>query len=218
MPHDICSVSDVTAIWNSNAFWAYVISVKLKHSTWEPRRLAAVIVACLGVAVVIYGSKQPSGVSDANDAKAPLFGNMLTLVASICYGFYQVLYNLYAVPPSEAEDERGAWRRLSLSSDSVEEALAESEGSEGISLIDDAVYPPPFGLYANALTTGMGILTILVLWIPIPLLHLTDIEPFAWPSDLKTLLGVFGIGLSALTFLATFMVSRLSLVSHLHFH
>ncbi|OCB86086.1 DNA ligase I [Sanghuangporus baumii] len=201
------SVSDVTAIWNSNAFWAYVISVKLKHSAWEPRRLAAVVIASLGVVVVIYGSKQSSDASDSDDISAPFFGNMLTLIASVGYGFYQVLYNMYAVPPSEAEDERGAWRRLSFSSDSVEEALVESEVTEGINLVDDIVYPPPFGLYANALTTGMGILTILILWIPLPLLHMTDIEPFAWPKDLKTLIAIFGICLSALTFLATFMIS-----------
>ncbi|KAL5495427.1 hypothetical protein ACEPAI_890 [Sanghuangporus weigelae] len=201
------SVSDVTAIWNSNAFWAYVISVKLKHSAWEPRRLAAVVVASLGVVVVIYGSKQSSDASDSDDIRAPFIGNMLTLIASVGYGFYQVLYNMYAIPPSEAEDERGAWRRLSFSSDSVEEALVESEVTEGINLVGDIVYPPPFGLYANALTTGMGILTVLILWIPLPLLHMTDIEPFAWPKDLKTLIAIFGICLSALTFLATFMIS-----------
>lgn len=156
---------------------------------------------------MIYGSKRSSGASESGEVKSPFFGNMLTLVASACYGLYQVLYNMYAVPPSEAEgDERGAWRRLSFSSDSVDETLAADEGSEGITLVGDIVYPPPFGLYANALTTCMGMLTIFAFWIPLPILHMTAVEPFAWPSDLKTSLAICGIGVSALTFLTTFMV------------
>ncbi|EJD04120.1 uncharacterized protein FOMMEDRAFT_106598 [Fomitiporia mediterranea MF3/22] len=201
------SVSDVTAIWNSNAFWAYVMSVKLKHTSWEPRRLAAVVIASIGVMVVIYGGNHPTGSSDSEDIKAPFFGNMLALAASVTYALYQVLYNMYAVPPSEAEDEdRGAWRRLSVSSDSVDEALVNDDDIEGLNLADDVVYPLPFGLYTNALTSGIGIMTLIALWIPMPILHLTSIEPFVWPSDTKTLLAICGIGVSALTFLATFMI------------
>ena len=62
-------------------------------------------------------------------------------------------------------------------------------------------------VYANALTSGMGIITFMFLWIPLPLLHMSSIEPFEWPSDMKTLLAIGGIALSALTFLTTFMVS-----------
>lgn len=210
-------MSDVTAIWNSNAFWAYVISVKLKHQAWEPRRLLSVIGASLGVLAVVYGSNQETEISDSNISKAPFFGNMLTLVASFAYGLYQVLYNMYAVPPSEAEDgEGGEWRRLSISSTtSIDNALVADETDDGIILDGDIVYPPPFGLYANALTSGIGLLTIFVLWIPLPFLHMTAIEPFVWPNDLKTWIAICGIALTALTFLATFMVSTPFLLTYL---
>lgn len=197
-----CSVSDITALWNTNAFWAYVISVKLKHQNWESRRLVAVVVASVGVLAVVYGSNGSESPSK-DHPKAPLIGCLLSLIASVGYGLYQVLYNMYAVPPSEREHDTGDWQRLSISSDDI----SIDEELQGINSIEDTVYPPPFGLYANALTSGMGIITFMFLWIPLPLLHMSSIEPFEWPSDMKTLLAIGGIALSALTFLTTFMVS-----------
>lgn len=165
--------------------------------------------ASLGVLAVVYGSKQEIEIPASETTKAPFFGNMLTLIASFVYGLYQVLYNMYAVPPSESEDgEGGEWRRLSISSTtSIDNALVGNEADEELSVDDNIVYPPPFGLYANALTSGIGLLTIFVLWIPLPLLHMSAVEPFVWPGDLKTSIAICGIALTALTFLATFMVS-----------
>ncbi|PAV21963.1 hypothetical protein PNOK_0192000 [Pyrrhoderma noxium] len=197
----LASVSDITALWNTNAFWAYVISVKLKHQNWESRRLVAVVVASVGVLAVVYGSNGSESPSK-DHPKAPLIGCLLSLIASVGYGLYQVLYNMYAVPPSEREHDTGDWQRLSISSDGI----SIDEELQGINSIEDTVYPPPFGLYANALTSGMGIITFMFLWIPLPLLHMSSIEPFEWPSDMKTLLAIGGIALSALTFLTTFMI------------
>lgn len=211
--HD--SVSDVTAIWNTNAFWAYVISVKLQHSTWEPRRLAAVVVACLGVFAVVYGgkdSKQPSVDSpeiiiEDTHPTAPLFGNLLTLGASVGYGLYQVLYKAHAVPSGETIEDESGWRRLSISSQTVEDAFPPSED---IGLkhddLEDAIYPPPFGLYANMLTSGMGLLTFLVLWIPLPVMHFLGVEPFYLPANALTTFTVVGIAMSGVMFYMTFMV------------
>lgn len=202
-------VSDVTAIWNSNAFWAYVIAVKFQHSTWEPRRLAAVIAASIGVLCVVYGAKGLPSSPSEDGLKAPLVGNLLTLVASLGYGFYQVAYNLYAVPPSESELdlEHDNWQRLPTSSDGVNGQSTDERQTEGATLVANATVPsPPIGLYANALTCGIGIMTLLVLWIPIPVLHFMSIEPFKRPQDLRTVISIAGITISGLTFNATFMV------------
>lgn len=215
-------MSDVTAIWNSNAFWAYVLSVKLHKHHWEPKRLAAVIIASVGVLAVVYGSgTQSSKPEDALDLStnadngssdgpsAPLLGNSLTIVASLGYALYQVLYNMYATLQSpatrDASEER---RRLSIASDSeltVSDELAMPMELGG----KDLVQPPPFGLYANLITTSIGLLTLLVLWIPLPFLHVLDIEAFALPSDPWLLLCVVGVALSGVMFNMCFMVCQL---------
>ncbi|KAI5122614.1 hypothetical protein M0805_004825 [Coniferiporia weirii] len=200
------SVSDITAIWNSNAFWAYVISVKLRNLSWEPRRLASVMIASFGVLAVVYGSKNPANAPQAGHPRVPILGNMLTLIASIGYGIYQVAYNMYAVPPSYSEPEQDGWRRVSISSDGTDEIISTDVEPNGLTLSEEVVYPLPFGLYANALTSAMGLLTLLVLWIPLPILHIMSIEPFKWPGDLLTTLSIGGIALTGVIFYATFMI------------
>jgi hypothetical protein len=48
-------LSDVTVIWNTNAFFAYIITVRLFELNWEPRKLLAVLIATFGVVAVVYG-------------------------------------------------------------------------------------------------------------------------------------------------------------------
>jgi len=103
----LASVSDVTAIWNTNAFFAYIISVKLFKWRWEAQRLVAVCLATLGVVAVVYGGTTPTKTGTTSGfvfkPTAPLFGDLLTLVASFVYGLYQVLYKVYATLPSDLE-------------------------------------------------------------------------------------------------------------------
>ncbi|KAG7099193.1 hypothetical protein E1B28_001060 [Marasmius oreades] len=63
------SVTDVTAIWNTNTFFAYVISVKVIGLEWEARRLAAVVLATLGVIAVVYHSEDYQRVPVADGTK-----------------------------------------------------------------------------------------------------------------------------------------------------
>ncbi|KLO17009.1 hypothetical protein SCHPADRAFT_994645 [Schizopora paradoxa] len=215
----LASVSDVTAIWNSNAFWAYVLSVKLQKRHWESRRLASVVIASIGVLAVVYGSNsQSSATEDALDLSgttehdssgapsAPFLGNTLTLVASLGYAFYQVLYNMYAklqVPATrDASEERS---RLSIASES--ELAASDELSMPMDPDNkDLAQPPPFGLYANLITSSIGLLTLVVLWIPLPILHIFNIESFGLPSNPWLLLCVVGMALSGVIFYMCFMI------------
>jgi len=137
---------------------------------------------------------------------APLLGNLLTLVASVGYGLYQVLYNQYGVLPAEFE-ETGEWRgrRLSLPPVGAEESTELSLDNPD-PVVDDAIRPPPFGLYANLLTSSMGLITLCFLWIPLPILHFTGVEPFALPHDFHTWCSVGGIALSGVTFYMCFMI------------
>jgi len=85
-----------------------VITVRLYKLKWEARKLFAVLLATLGVLAVVYGgSRGVNGLEDIQKRsssapeppKAPLIGDLLTLVASIGYGLYQVLYKRYAALP-----------------------------------------------------------------------------------------------------------------------
>ncbi|KAJ7103551.1 hypothetical protein B0H15DRAFT_812695 [Mycena belliarum] len=201
----LASVSDVTAIWNTNAFFAYLLTCKLK---WEPRRLFAVSLATLGVLVVVYGGST-STASDRSPSlekrssvkpSAPLLGDLLTLIASFGYALYQVLYKKYAALPSDPE----------LVAETAYEQLPDSDqfaDTEYGTLVEgDAVYPPPFGLHPNLLTSAIGLCTLGLLWIFIPVLHIMGVEPFLLPPNLGVFFTIVGIALSGVVFNAGFMV------------
>ncbi|KDR84970.1 hypothetical protein GALMADRAFT_233487 [Galerina marginata CBS 339.88] len=207
----LASVSDVTAIWNTNAFFAYLISVKLFKLKWESRRLLAVVLATLGTIAVVYGGttspteKKPATNGTSTTASfsfkpsAPLLGNLLTLVASFGYGLYQVLYKIYAALPSDPE----------VASDIVYEQIPDEDDNVNLPLSIDpesAVYPPPFGLHPNLLTSLLGFSTLVILWIPIPFLHWSGAEVFRLPPNFLTVMAISGIAFSGVVFNAGFMV------------
>ncbi|KAJ7071050.1 hypothetical protein C8F01DRAFT_1046823 [Mycena amicta] len=186
----LASVSDVTAIWNTNAFLAYLMTFKCK---WEPRKLFAVSLATAGVLVVVYGGTTSSDVDSIEKRymkpSAPLVGDLLTLVASLGYALYQVLYKKYAALPNDPE---------------LYEYLPVDDAPDATPV--DAVYPPPFGLHPNLITSAIGIYTLGILWIFIPILHYLDLERFVLPDSLAIVFTIIGISLSGVIFNAGFMV------------
>ncbi|TFY62906.1 hypothetical protein EVJ58_g3555 [Rhodofomes roseus] len=207
----LAPVTDITALWNTNAFFAYLLSVRVFKLRWEPIRLAAVVLATLGATVVVYGGSSSSSSSDAPEAvqhadantRAPLAGDLLSLFASILYGMYQVLYKLYAALPSDpeelldAEPRAGAYARIP----------SETELEEDVVAIEPAPsITPPFGLYPNMLTSAIGVCTLLVLWIPIPLLHIFGVVRFALPTTSAQVLSIVGISITGVMFNAGFMI------------
>jgi drug/metabolite transporter (DMT)-like permease len=205
----------LSAIYNTNAFFSYVFTVKFLHLPWDSRRLLAVLIATLGVVVVVYGgSFQPdSAESDksiiqakvSTKPSAPLVGDLLTLVASVACGLYQVFYKKYAALPSDPEliGEENHYRPII-------DDYAEINPSEATSLAEsvkeDIVYPPPFGLHPNLLVSFAGLLTFMILWIPLPLLHYSGIERFKLPGNLTTSIAIAGIASSGIIFNAGFTV------------
>jgi hypothetical protein len=55
-------------------------------------------------------------------------------------------------------------------------------------------------------TASIGLATIAILWIPIPILHFLNIERFELPPDLITCLAIFGNVLGGVFFNAGFML------------
>lgn len=191
----------------------------------------AVLLATGGVTAVIYGGASTQGEGNGRPevsravptATAPLLGDLLTLVASAGYGLYQALYKRYLALPSDPELEEPPQSsytsipRVSFDDVGDRESLDEDlivEDSRSIS--DTTVYPPPFGLHPNLLTSLAGILTLLFLWIPLPVLHYVGAEPFHWPANWSVILVISGIALSGVIFNAGFMVFYLFSVRPAH--
>lgn len=161
---NLTSPSDLTAIYNCSAFFAYAFSVPMLHEKLRWDKSFSVLVAIIGVLIVAYGDATPtkhggkSGGSvggspknpptdsdDTDEAKNRLLGNIIIGVGSVLYGFYEVLYKKLACPPEGTSPGRGM-------------------------------------IFANTFGSLMGCFTLTVLWIPLPILHYTGIELFALPQ------------------------------------
>lgn len=195
----------------ADALWCWGFSVLLFDLKWESRRLAAVILATVGVFAVVYGGSTSSdhnteitSIEARTPSTKPLLGDAMTLVGSVLYGLYQVLYKKYVALPSDPE--------FAFEHRPYEPIRDEGDDPAHIDRIEieDAVYPPPFGFHPDFLLSGIGLCTFAVLWIPLPILHYLNIEPFSLPKDMHTLLSIIGIAVTGIAFNGGFMVSSFS--------
>jgi drug/metabolite transporter (DMT)-like permease len=156
---DLTTPSDLTAIYNCSAFFAYVFSIMLLHDKLRIDKAVAVAVAIAGVLIVAYGdTSEPKGAGphggasgggpqdDGNKAQGDTrtVGNLVIGMGSVLYGLYEVLYKKWACPPEGTSPGRGM-------------------------------------IFANTFGSLIGLFTLTVLWIPIPILHFTGLEPFELP-------------------------------------
>ena len=156
---DLTTPSDLTAIYNCSAFFAYAFSIPLLNDKFRMDKMFSVAVAIVGVLVVAYGDTTPTkhgGKSggavggrpkapEDNEAKNRTLGNIIIGIGSVLYGFYEVLYKKLACPPNGTSPGRGM-------------------------------------IFANTVGSMIGCFTLLVLWIPLPILHVTGLEPFELPQ------------------------------------
>jgi len=203
----LASVTDVTAIWNTNAFFAYIFTVKLMKLKWGTLRLVAVCLATIGVLIIVYGgstvSEVPEGDASSQSTRpsGPMVGDLLTLVASAGYGLYQVLYKKNVALPSDEKAPTNMYTHVSGSVDSLEEAQTLDPSDK-----EDEMVNPPFGLHANLVTSTIGLMTLVTLWLPLPILHFYGVEPFELPTDTRTFLTLAAICMSGLIFNSGFMI------------
>ncbi|CAE6521749.1 unnamed protein product [Rhizoctonia solani] len=187
----LASLSDITALFNTHAFWAYILSTAIlppppDRPRWQPYKLLAVLLACIGVFVTVYGSAD-----DASPGSNPFLGSSLALVSAVLYALYQVAYKKWAVPS------------VSIAS------TYEDEDDEAAPLAGDgelAGQPLPFGLFANFVTSTAGLATLGVLWIPMVYSNWFGKGGYELPGDLWTGVCVGLIALSGLVFNAGFMI------------
>jgi len=103
--------SDLTAIYNCSAFFAYVFSVPLLREPLRLDKSIAVLIAIGGVLVVAYGDTKGTdeeGGSEADTTAGSRFiGNVVIGIGSVLYGLYEVMYKRYACPPDGVSPGRG---------------------------------------------------------------------------------------------------------------
>jgi drug/metabolite transporter (DMT)-like permease len=142
---DMTSPSDLTAIYNCSAFFAYVFSVPILKEKLRFDKSFAVVVAIVGVLIVSYApAAEDDTTPDPGEPKNRLLGNLVIGVGSILYGFYEVLYKKLGCPPEGTSPGRGM-------------------------------------IFANTMGSLIGSFTLLVLWIPLPILHVLGLEKFEFP-------------------------------------
>ncbi|KAL6250232.1 hypothetical protein RBB50_002533 [Rhinocladiella similis] len=168
---DLTSPSDLTAIYNCSAFFAYVFSIMLLNDKLRVDKAISVGLAIIGVFVVAYGDKDESESGSGEEQKefgTKLLGNIVIGIGSVAYGFYEVLYKRYACPPEGCSPGRGM-------------------------------------IFANTFGSMVGLFTLTVLWIPLPILHITGLEVFELPS--RQAAGLLAIStLSNAVFSGSFLV------------
>lgn len=157
MAVNLTTASDLTAIYNCSAFFAYAFSIPILHEKVRTSKVVAVAIAIAGVFIVAYGDQSPakngagSGGGAGGDKAPPsqaaqnrAFGNLVIGVGSVLYGFYEVLYKRLACPPEGASPDKGV-------------------------------------IFANLFGSLIGAFTLCVLWIPLPILHYMGWEIFELP-------------------------------------
>lgn len=154
---NMTTASDLTAIYNCSAFFAYAFSIPLLKEKVRLNKIIAVAIAIFGVFIVAYGDTTPAKHGNksgggAGGGKAPpsheaenrTVGNMIIGIGSVLYGFYEVLYKRLACPPEGCSPNRGM-------------------------------------VFANTFGSLIGAFTLCILWIPIPILHYMGWEVFELP-------------------------------------
>ncbi|UNI20852.1 hypothetical protein JDV02_006901 [Purpureocillium takamizusanense] len=168
--------SDLTAIYNCSAFFAYVFSVPILREPLRLDKSIAVSIAILGVLVVAYGD---TGGGETDESAGPpgnttpgagsrFLGNLVIGVGSVLYGLYEVLYKRYACPPEGVSPGRGT-------------------------------------IFANTFGACIGLFTLTVLWVPLPILHWLNIEKFELPEASTCWLILVAV-LANATFSGSFLV------------
>ncbi|KAJ8107381.1 hypothetical protein OPT61_g8908 [Boeremia exigua] len=175
------TASDLTAIYNCSAFFAYAFSIPLLHEKVRASKVTAVAIAVAGVFIVAYGDAAPakhgskSGGGAGGEHAPPshaaenrAFGNLVIGVGSVLYGLYEVLYKRLACPPDGAAPVMGM-------------------------------------LFANTFGSLIGAFTLAVLWVPLPVLHYLGWETFALPRGEQAWMMAVSV-LANATFSGSFLV------------
>lgn len=228
------STTDLTTLYATATFWTYGFSLLLLKTRLSHLTLTAILVAFLGVAVITYSGAHENDASpdDGTRTKEPphrMLGDLIMLIGAICLGFYEVVYKMSlpeghggVASPSTAEEQDisiNGYEAVQTEEDGLDlpprpatrPALSNNDArnSSSLPLVKQDTEPQassslPLALHANFLTSLIGVATLLLFWIPIPLLHWTGLEEFELPY------GHFGLLAVICTMGATYVSCQLA--------
>ncbi|KAF9430079.1 hypothetical protein BGZ94_008443, partial [Podila epigama] len=158
----LTSMANLTAIYNTACFFAYIFSIVLLKEKIVRNKVIAVVLSLVGVAIIGLTTKNPEEDASAM-GKVRWVGDVLSLIGAALYGFEEVMYKKYASPKIHSVT------------------------------------------FANTMTGLMGVVTCLMLWIPIPILHVIGHEVFELPKK-NEMLSILMIATLGLVYNGCFMI------------
>jgi drug/metabolite transporter (DMT)-like permease len=103
----LTAVTDITAIYNTFAFFAYLLAVLWLGEKPTRAKLGSVVVAVLGVFVIAYGDSwmrsnapEDDGGDQGKTGTSRMIGNLLALFGAVSYAFYEVSCFFFSSPPT----------------------------------------------------------------------------------------------------------------------
>jgi len=104
---NLTTASDLTAIYNCGAFFAYAFSIPILKEKPRLDKVVSVIVAIIGVFIVAYGDGNTDPNTPENiDRPYRIWGNIIIGIGSVLYGLYEVMYKKLACPPDGTSSGR----------------------------------------------------------------------------------------------------------------
>ena len=104
--------TDLTAIYNCSAFFAYAFSIPLLGDKLKFGKVFAVALAIAGVLTVCYGDRGTADGDKIDSAENRTLGNIIIGIGSVLYGLYEVLYKKLACPPEGTSAGRSEYHIL----------------------------------------------------------------------------------------------------------
>lgn len=98
---NLTSMSNLTAIYNTGCFFAYLFSIIMLHDRIIPAKVGAVLLCMLGVlAMACWPQEKGNSGDNVNDETfgAAWIGIVVSSFGAALYGFYEVYYKKYASP------------------------------------------------------------------------------------------------------------------------
>jgi len=85
-------MTEITCVYNTFAFWAYLLAVRMLGEPASPFKLASVVMSLLGVLVIAVGGATAESSPAPKTGSHPLIGDLLALFGAISFAFYEIWY------------------------------------------------------------------------------------------------------------------------------
>lgn len=102
---NLTTAADLSAIYNSSAFFAYAFSIPILRERIRLDKVLAVALSIVGVLVIAYGDRGIDE-TESNSGGRRALGNLIIAVGAVLYGLYEVLYKKYGCPPDQYDPQR----------------------------------------------------------------------------------------------------------------